>query len=580
MNRKGDIIMFCKNCGKELPEGVQFCGECGSAVEAAQPQAAQPQEDPMIVLNTQGKVAAPKKKWLIPSLVGAGLVLIAGIVLAVNFLLPPKENKAPQASQSAQEQNTEVNKENVDDVLESTGNRLEQWLEQATQDAGYEGKVRIVLGDALLSLMSTDMDMEWLSEIVLNYELTNRGSQAMVDMELGLGTTEITSMQYILDSEEMKMWMMIPDLSNQALFFDLAAAMAESDAAASSMMMGYDMLPTVVEAVDVLMPYVETFLDAFSEAERTTETVELEGISQELTVLKVEMTEQECVEVLIKILEDMREDEELWQIVKELQLDEEAGEYLCEEYKIQLNARIDVMKGYLEELDPESENVLYLHTYLNADQETVGSALGVIADGEEHIIFSYLTVKNGQDVASQFAYMDNAIRVAGSGTDNGKLSGTYYVYGMEEKYLKVELVDYDYDAEFATGMIRLTPQKALLDVITADMDESSKAMASMLTFELEIQITGNANNSKVSMTLDVAGMEFITIEVSGKVTQPKEIDIPNNAVDAMDEEALIQWSESLNQEKFMNTIMDRLAKAGMPNELLLLLGYAGAAIPL
>lgn len=580
MNRKGDIIMFCKNCGKELPEGIQFCSECGSAVESAQPQAVQPQEDPMIVLNTQGKVAAPKKKWLIPGLVGAGLVLIAGIVLAVNFLLPPKDNKAPQASQSAQEQNTEVNKENVDDVLESTGNRLEQWLEQATQDAGYEGKVRIVLGEALLSMLSTDMDLEWLSEIVLNYELTNRGSQAMVDMELGLGTTEITSMQYILDSEEMKMWMMIPDLSNQALFFDLAAAMAESDAAASSMMMGYDMLPTVVEAVDVLMPYVETFLDAFSEAERTTETVELEGISQELTVLKVEMTAQEFFDTLTEIFQDLKENEEFLEIVKNLQTDAESDEYLREELQAQLDGMIADIQQTASELDPEEDNTLYLHTYLNTAQETVGSALGVIADGEEHIVFSYLTVKDGQDVASQFAYMDNSIRVTGSGTDNGKLSGTYYVYGMEEKYLKVELVDYDYDAEFATGMIRLTPQKALLDVITADMDESSKAMASMLTFELEIQITGNANNSKVSMTLDVAGMEFITIEVSGKVTQPKEIDIPNNAVDAMDEEALMQWSESLNQEKFMNTIMERLAKAGMPNELLMLLGYAGVALPM
>ena len=572
--------MFCKNCGKELPEGIQFCSECGSAVESAQPQAVQPQEDPMIVLNTQGKVAAPKKKWLIPGLVGAGLVLIAGIVLAVNFLLPPKDNKAPQASQSAQEQNTEVNKENVDDVLESTGNRLEQWLEQATQDAGYEGKVRIVLGEALLSMLSTDMDLEWLSEIVLNYELTNRGSQAMVDMELGLGTTEITSMQYILDSEEMKMWMMIPDLSNQALFFDLAAAMAESDAAASSMMMGYDMLPTVVEAVDVLMPYVETFLDAFSEAERTTETVELEGISQELTVLKVEMTAQEFFDTLTEIFQDLKENEEFLEIVKNLQTDAESDEYLREELQAQLDGMIADIQQTASELDPEEDNTLYLHTYLNTAQETVGSALGVIADGEEHIVFSYLTVKDGQDVASQFAYMDNSIRVTGSGTDNGKLSGTYYVYGMEEKYLKVELVDYDYDAEFATGMIRLTPQKALLDVITADMDESSKAMASMLTFELEIQITGNANNSKVSMTLDVAGMEFITIEVSGKVTQPKEIDIPNNAVDAMDEEALMQWSESLNQEKFMNTIMERLAKAGMPNELLMLLGYAGVALPM
>ena len=32
---KGEINMYCKNCGKEIPEGVRFCPECGADQEAA-----------------------------------------------------------------------------------------------------------------------------------------------------------------------------------------------------------------------------------------------------------------------------------------------------------------------------------------------------------------------------------------------------------------------------------------------------------------------------------------------------------------------------------------------------------------
>ena len=30
--------MFCRNCGKEIPDGVRFCNHCGASQEAGTPQ--------------------------------------------------------------------------------------------------------------------------------------------------------------------------------------------------------------------------------------------------------------------------------------------------------------------------------------------------------------------------------------------------------------------------------------------------------------------------------------------------------------------------------------------------------------
>ncbi len=45
--------MYCKNCGKEIPEGAKFCPACGTATGAAQKQTAS---------YTQDQGSRPQKK--------------------------------------------------------------------------------------------------------------------------------------------------------------------------------------------------------------------------------------------------------------------------------------------------------------------------------------------------------------------------------------------------------------------------------------------------------------------------------------------------------------------------------------
>lgn len=65
--------MFCKNCGKEVPEGTTFCPNCGQAVNGEQPQ--QPQQP-------KPQQGAPKSKMV------AGLLgILLGSLGVHNFYL-------------------------------------------------------------------------------------------------------------------------------------------------------------------------------------------------------------------------------------------------------------------------------------------------------------------------------------------------------------------------------------------------------------------------------------------------------------------------------------------------------------
>ena len=73
--------MFCKNCGKELPEGTRFCDGCGASV--GQPTQVKVQntgkETACLVLGIIGLFA-----WFIP-IIGYG-ISIPGLVMSIKEL--------------------------------------------------------------------------------------------------------------------------------------------------------------------------------------------------------------------------------------------------------------------------------------------------------------------------------------------------------------------------------------------------------------------------------------------------------------------------------------------------------------
>lgn len=72
--------MFCKNCGKELPEDATFCGECGKKIEMAKNDVLQEQPSNSIRENKNATTGEQSDKSIV------GLIIILCIVVTVTLV--------------------------------------------------------------------------------------------------------------------------------------------------------------------------------------------------------------------------------------------------------------------------------------------------------------------------------------------------------------------------------------------------------------------------------------------------------------------------------------------------------------
>lgn len=81
--------MYCRNCGKNIPDGSKFCEGCGAPVAQAAPQ--QPQYQPQYQAQPQYQKPVTKKKFpVLPIVIAAVAVVVLAAVIAVIALVGGK----------------------------------------------------------------------------------------------------------------------------------------------------------------------------------------------------------------------------------------------------------------------------------------------------------------------------------------------------------------------------------------------------------------------------------------------------------------------------------------------------------
>lgn len=142
--------MFCKNCGKELPDGVKFCDGCGASQEAA--------NNTVAPVNTVPD-SIPKKnnnlKVIIIAVVVVVCFAIGSFVIAPSFSKDNDESKP--TNDVSQSQNVDANiktesndkNENTDASDKKNLNAIDEGYNQGKMflsDLGEYGKVSLSVG--------------------------------------------------------------------------------------------------------------------------------------------------------------------------------------------------------------------------------------------------------------------------------------------------------------------------------------------------------------------------------------------------------------------------------------------------
>ena len=81
--------MFCTKCGSEMPDGTDFCTNCGARMGAASPAAAPAEPAPMPAAGMPPVQKKSHKRAVIAGMCVVGVLVAGGAALALTGVLGP-----------------------------------------------------------------------------------------------------------------------------------------------------------------------------------------------------------------------------------------------------------------------------------------------------------------------------------------------------------------------------------------------------------------------------------------------------------------------------------------------------------
>ena len=294
--------MICLKCGFENPDGANFCNCCGAemnqpTIDEQQLNAAYPEEtmDETSVeqgsafqLNTEG--FQPEKKrisgGIIVALVG---VVFAAAVLAL-ALVPTCRAFFIRTFRSPEKLLYTAYSEYVEEAVDNAEDILDQ-----ENDGAVKTDTHLLLGDQVISIAATMLysqpeNLEALSDIGISCINNKQDDLSMTQVTLSLSDTDIVDAQCYVDKMNGKLYIAFPGIQEQAILIDTGAGMDENY---RTMIEDLSNLEVDEEHLELLLlRYMKVYFDAFESVDKSSKTLQLQGISQKVTVLDSVLTEK------------------------------------------------------------------------------------------------------------------------------------------------------------------------------------------------------------------------------------------------------------------------------------------------
>lgn len=559
--------MYCLECGHPIDEEVEVCPNCGAQLHK---MSVETEEEKTASVTLSEDNASPRKNSKLFLMIGAGVVVLAALVmLLVNF--GAVKNWFTGLFVSPEDLFVNVYKGTANAVLEPILQEYDKNLKKGGADAiAGDGQILVKPGKQMLDTLAYSIyggagDMSWLSEVRFDVAVAINDKLQKNVVVLGLGDQDILSLELIADSENQKQYLTVPELSGQGLVIDMSQMQELQEADMTKL---YAAMPSGQVIKQIFDRYADILLGGFSNIEKNTEEVTLGGITQELTVLTAMIDQTDMIEVAIKLLEQAKQDQDIKKILEDMEpwyqdmvaqnayepLDKDEHLSLYEEFIEEIDATLADLQEQLKKADPE--NQMYLYTYLGKDYHIAG--IKVQATGMEAPV-SFMMLSQDSQFAAEF-FLDDT-KVTGSGQFGDSMSAGYELFVGADKMLDLKLESVTQTA----GVIYLEPSAALMMELFEEMgvDSASAGMLGMADIVLRINYEENEDTSKSAVTLLSNDTSILEVVVSGEMTEPQEIKVPENAVDVNNEDAIYNWAAGLDIEG----IFENITQAGVPEEL-------------
>ena len=584
--------MFCGKCGSFFEGDGGLCDKC--AAEQAVEQFADntvveaaPVDD-VFELNTSAPKApkkSPKKRGLIAGIV-AGCVAVAvavGAIFGGPYIKAFFARTFQEPEQYFEEvQKTEIS-QRIDDMTGSYGQFLEMYNNTGAGGAtGFEGELRVTVGDELMSILETyadtEYDLDFLKDIRLSMNVNTdlAGDDALMRLVLAasLGKTQILSADVIADLSQSKVFASIPELNKQYLMVDASAmdldlssvdsirdSITEATAKSEKILSA---LPSEEVLNKLLNNYAMIALSCIDDVEKENGNIEVGDASQKVVVMTATITEKDIMEMGVEILKEAKADADIKTIIDNLSvvIGEEYGMEvdMYSEYQASIEEVLEEVEAALAEDEFSRDTYVELVCYIDLKGQIRGYELTYSEDGEDEKFLTWKTAVKGKTTYSKLELPSADVKITGEKTEDKNNTEGFYKLNVDG--VEIGKLEFETEGDRRTTL-RLIPGAEIMDRILAESNLPTALLSGNMALELSFG-EDESGASFLEVSVLAANKKMITVSLSAKAVDGGEIVIPSDAVDATDSTAVSQWVSNVDFQQ----LMDGLKKAGVDQSLL------------
>ncbi len=537
--------------------------------------------------------APKKKKGLVAILISVVALVLAGVLL---FFFVIKPNLSPLNNLKKAEM---ANLNSLtDDISEIYG----AFVSDKASEGSAELQMKFNLGTEVLQTLTTllaqegvNMPLDWLNTIKLSSLVNASGTASQVKLDLGLENQTLIDLDIVTDIEEKEIYVGIPSLSDKYLcvpmdpqalnslgaedYDDYYGDYYGSDYSYNSSANTSDImtiltdpelrkaLPTEDELNKLLDKYIEIVFDSLKDVSKEKVTLEINGVSQSLTVLKVNISSKTVVDIAENILTEAKNDKQIKSIIEKMSAYlaskgiADASENAYEAYSEFISEGLASMSEARRMAD--SNTVATYSCYTDSKNNVKGRAIDVM--GERY--FYQATTQSGDNFATILDIADT-IKLEGSGTDKNGVKNATYSFSMVEysepvKLLEIQLVDFSQNDSKLNGAIRVSPTENLLNEM--GMGSGGSSILSMMSLSLEFKFDSTGENTAMDINVLNGGSVLFGFSTTSKVSETPTVSVQipaeGNVISLENSE---EWLKTMD----LNKLKDALKSTSIPDELL------------
>ncbi len=538
--------MNCKKCNAPLEPDEMFCANCGEK---------NPDYKPADASAFEGYDEGPKKKkkpvaliaGVLAAVVVAGAVY-AGLGVAKSVFTSPKDQfKAAIQKES-------------DSVIGYIGKSIDRVKERykAYRD-GYNTKGIASLEllnkgkDFLASELGLDSDIDWFDSLQLEYNGNITLDDIGIEFNTKLNKKDLFKVDAYMNDKSMQV--KLPEFSDDVLTFDAdelsgnIGYMGRFDAFETLGInaMFAEAVPDSAKLKKITDKYTKIFLENIDDVEKTSDSVEAQGVRVKATKLTAYISGDKIKEIKKDILDKALDDDELKETV--IKCGDAYGKF--SDNGISGKEAYDEFKS-LAELEREY-----------ADSEQFNDLEFSIWVSGKKVVAKELVADNQTVIEYKTPVSDSKLGVEiniGDGYDKLSITG-------RGKMKNSDLIgDFDITASGQTvsiGVNRIDLKKLKNGYMDMDFDLASVTDRDIADYSLGIKVQEDTKKSSVILNImkdDDTLLRVAVDDATGKFKKPNELD--GKKLDSTKDTDLQEYGENFDKDKFT----DRLRKAGVPSE--------------